>query len=62
MKAEFSSFRDLKIKWVRIYKWIEFQVSDYLMRAPEGVIEGLARTIFSKILGTDKSYSDEVIE
>jgi len=32
------------------------------MRAPEGVIEGIARTIFSKILGTDESYSDEVIE
>ena len=61
-KAEFAPFRDLKIKWFRSYKWAEFTVSDYLKDAPENVIEGIARTIFSKIKGTDESYSDEVIE
>lgn len=62
VNAEFATFRDLKLKWMRSYKWIEFQVSDYLKEAPENVIEGIARTIFSKIQGTDGNYSDEVIE
>ena len=29
--AEFAAFRDFKLKWTRSYKWICFEVSDYLM-------------------------------
>lgn len=61
--AEFSAFRDFKLKWTRSYKWISFEVSDYLRNAPQNVIESLAETVFAKIGGQDKAeYSEEVCE
>ena len=61
--AEFSAFRDFKLKWTRSYKWISFEVSDYLRNAPEHVMESLAETIFAKIRGEDgASYSKEVCD
>lgn len=61
--AEFSAFRDFKLKWTRSYKWISFEVSDYLRNAPQNVIESLAETVFAKIGGQDKTgYSKEVCE
>ena len=61
--AEFSTFRDFKLKWTRSYKWISFEVSDYLRNAPQSVIESLAETVFAKIGGQDKTgYSEEVCE
>ena len=64
--AEFSPFRDFKIKWTRSYKWIAFEVSDYLCDAPEDVIESLAVSIFSRIRGDGgddpMTYGDEVCE
>ena len=61
--AEFSAFRDFKLKWTRSYKWINFEVSDYLRNAPQNVIESLAETVFAKIGGQDKTgYSEEVCE
>ena len=61
--AEFSAFRDFKLKWTRSYKWIRFEVSDYLRNAPQNVIESLAETIYAKIGGQDKtSYSEDVCE
>ena len=61
--AEFSAFRDFKLKWTRSYKWINFEVSDYLRNAPLSVIESLAETIYAKIGGADRtSYSKEVCE
>lgn len=61
--AEFSAFRDFKLKWTRSYKWISFEVSDYLRNAPEHVMESLAETIFAKIHGDDgASYSEEVCD
>lgn len=61
--AEFSAFRDFKLKWARSYKWISFEVSDYLRNAPQSVIESLAGTVFAKIGGQDKTgYSEEVCE
>ena len=52
-----------KVKWRRSYRWIEFSVSDYLMDAPEDVMESLSRTIYSKIRGTDEVfYPPEVCE
>ena len=61
--AEFSAFRDFKMKWTRTYNWISFEVSDYLRNAPENVIQSLAETIFAKIRGEDRTmYSEEVCE
>ena len=61
--AEFSAFRDFKLKWTRSYKWISFEVSDYLRNAPQNVIESLAETVFAKMRGEGKmEYSEEVCE
>ena len=61
IQAEFSAFRDFKLKWTRCYKWISFEVSDYLRNAPENVIQSLAETVFARIRGEDRTaYSEEV--
>lgn len=61
--AEFAPFRDFKVKWTRSYRWISFQVSDYLADAPEAVIESLANTIYRKIKGDENSlYTDAVCQ
>ena len=61
--AEFSEFRDFKLKWTRSYKWISFEVSDYLRNAPENVIESLADTVFARIRGDGKSaYTQDVCD
>lgn len=63
IQAEFAAFRDFKLKWTRSYKWISFEVSDYLRNAPEHVMQSLAETVFAKIGGQDKTgYSEEVCE
>jgi hypothetical protein len=63
IQAEFSAFRDFKLKWTRSYKWISFEVSDYLRSAPENVIESLAETVFARIRGEDwVTYSEEVCD
>lgn len=51
IQAEFSPFRDFKVKWTRSYKWISFEFSDYLRGAPEDVVRSLADTIFAKLRG-----------
>ncbi len=61
--AEFSAFRDFKMKWTRSNKWISFEVCDYLKNAPENVIEGLANTVFARITGDkDCKYAKEVCD
>ena len=61
--AKFSASRDFKLKWTRSYKWISFEVSDYLRNAPQSVIESLVETVYAKIRGQDRtSYSEEVCE
>ena len=63
ISAEFSAFRDFKLRWTRSYKWISFEVSDYLSNAPEHVLESLAETIFAKMRGEGKAeYSQEVCD
>ena len=57
--AEFSAFTDFKVRWQRSSGWIRFQISDYLDRAPDDVLENLADVIFSKMRGDDRDY-DEV--
>ena len=61
--AEFSAFRDFKLKWTRSYKWISFEVSDYLADAPEDVIEALFNTVFDRIKGIEGApYPEAVVE
>ncbi|MBE6521810.1 MAG: hypothetical protein E7Z62_01565 [Thermoplasmata archaeon] len=62
VSAEFSPFRDLKVKWQRTLDWASFQVSDYLAEAPIEVIEGIVKTIMSKIRGEEIGYPEETIE
>lgn len=61
VQAEFSAYRDFKLNWTRSYKWISFEVSDYLSDAPENVIASFADSIFRRIRGEgDADYSEEV--
>lgn len=61
--AEYVAFKEFKVKWQRSCKWADFQVSDYLMDAPREVIEGLARTLMSKIVGSEQiPYSDDMCQ
>ncbi len=63
ISAEFSDFRDFKLRWTRSYKWISFEVSDYLRNAPEHVMQSLAETVFARIRGDDGvAYSEEVCD
>ena len=59
MRAEFESFRDLKVRWMRCAHQIEFTVTDYLSQAPEEIVEELAKTLLTRIyIGSDETYSD----
>ena len=60
--AEFVSFKEFKVRWQRSYKWADFKVSDYLADAPQEVIEGLCRSLFSKIMGEEEGYSQEMCD
>lgn len=62
VNAEFTAYRDFKIRWLRTDEWIEFQVSDYLSEAPDDVMLDLARTIFARIGGEKRRYGDEVCD
>ena len=46
MSAEYSAFREFKVKWRRSCGWAEFEVSDYMNDAPLSVLSGVAETIF----------------
>lgn len=57
--ARFMAFKDLKIRWVRCIRRIEFMVTDYLKEAPEDAVKDLAETMFAKIYeDPDTMYSD----
>ena len=61
IEAEYTAFRDMKIKWTRSYKWIRFDISDYLMDAPREVLSSIADTIFMRIRGAEEThYTDAV--
>ena len=63
VKADFTPFKDFKVKWMRSYKWINFDVSDYLLGAPTEVLESIAETLFKKIRNEDGAeYSKEVCD
>lgn len=58
IQAEFSPFRDFKLKWIRSYKWISFEISDYLQDAPEEVVASLFRTVFKRLADEKTSYEE----
>ncbi|MGI6471506.1 MAG: hypothetical protein ACOX1N_00270 [Candidatus Methanomethylophilaceae archaeon] len=61
--AEFTAYKDFKVRWQRSYKWADFKVSDYLSDAPGRVIEGLAETLFTRICIRDEtSFSEEMCD
>jgi hypothetical protein len=59
--AEFSPLTDFKVRWQRSSDWIRFQISDYLDRAPDDILAGLADVLFSKIRGNDKDYDEAFV-
>ena len=61
-KAQYVPFNDFKIKWRRTYRWIEFDISDFLMDVPENVFSGILEYTFRKIVGKDAKYPKEVSE
>lgn len=61
VKAEFTPFKEFKVRWQRSAGWAEFQVSDYLMDADEEMMEGLARVLFMRIAkGKRSNYPEEL--
>jgi hypothetical protein len=60
VNAEFAAFKEFKIKWQRSRGRADFKVSDYLKGAGQGVTEGIARSLFSKISGRDTGYPEEM--
>jgi len=63
VSAVFNEFKDFKIKWRRSCGWIEFEVSDYLINAPENVLKGIAETIFNRICKRKSpKYSQEMLD
>ena len=49
--AEFTSFRELKVKWQRSRGNAEFKLSDYFKNCDEEIVKGVAKTLFSRITG-----------
>lgn len=61
VQVEFAAFRDLKLNWTKNYKWISFEVADYLKNAPDEIIASFADSIFKGICDGGKLvYSEEV--
>lgn len=62
VSAEFAAFKDFKMRWQRSYNWADFKTSDYLIDAPDDVLEAFADYIFSRIVGNDAVYSTIVTD
>jgi Predicted metal-dependent hydrolase len=62
IEAEYVSFKEFKVRWTRSYKWADFKIADYLSDAPQEVLEGLCRSLFSKIMGEEEGYSQEMCD
>lgn len=60
--AEFTAYSDFKVRWTRSYTWIDMTVSDYLKKAPEGVIADVIELLLNKIKGIEAEYSDRTCE
>ena len=62
IKVRFSPFDKLKLRWIRCSKTIEMEVSDYLIEAPNDVMEGIADALFEKMAGNDCDYPQCVVD
>ncbi len=62
MSADFVAFKQFKVQWQRSYNWISFKISDYMVDAPENVMEDLANSIFARIVGKEGQYSEGMRE
>ena len=63
VSADYSAFREFKVKWRRSCGWAEFEVSDYMNDAPQSVLNGVAETIFSRISRQSRrEYPKEMLE
>lgn len=61
VQVEVRPFRDLKVKWTRAYKWISFDVSDYIADMPADVANNLAESIMARIRGDEvQGYPESV--
>lgn len=49
--AEFSPLADLKMKWQRSSRYINLEISDYLVGAPDDVLCSLVEGVFKRIRG-----------
>lgn len=58
--ASYTAFGDFKLRWARGHRWIEFEVSDYLADATEGIIRAILNLVFDRIAGEDAPYPEEV--
>ena len=59
VSVEITAFSDFKFKWTRSYKWADFNCSDYLVGAPDEVIENIFDVVFSRITCVEpKEYSE----
>ena len=57
VSAHFVDFTEFKMRWQRTYKSVNFEVSDYLVGAPDDVIEDIFEVVCSKFEGnTDRTY------
>ena len=62
VSAEFTPFRDFKVKWTRAFKLISFEISDYLEGAPDDALESLFETVFERIKGdVTREYGDALV-
>lgn len=62
VSAEFTPFKDFKVKWTRAFQLISFEVSDYLEGAPDDALESLFGTVFERIKGdVTKGYEDALV-
>ena len=59
--AEFAPFHDLYFNWSGNDTRFRFWVSDFLQDAPEGVLEGIARTFFSTLAGNHEGFPEETV-
>ena len=59
--AEFAPFHDLYFNWSGNDTRFRFWVSDFLLDAPEDVLEGIARTFFSTLAGNHEGFPEETV-
>lgn len=61
VQAEFMNFTEVKVRWQRGYGWLNLQIPDYMVDAPDEVLGGLARAIFERLTGSKGDYPKEVL-